>query len=77
MTQSRPASCGFGSLTAHLRRRYSARHTARYFAAWADEDRYFSLDDELAMLRSAGFAAEVVWRDGVFAVVVGRKGARG
>jgi tRNA (cmo5U34)-methyltransferase len=33
------------------------------FAAWADEDRYFPLDEELAALRRAGFAeVECFWR---------------
>jgi ubiquinone/menaquinone biosynthesis C-methylase UbiE len=34
-----------------------------HFAAWADEDRYFPLDEELAALRRAGFAeVECFWR---------------
>jgi tRNA (cmo5U34)-methyltransferase len=60
----------------HLRRRYSARQTAGYFAAWAEEDRYFTLDAELEMMTAAGFRAEVVWRNGVFATVVGWRGRR-
>jgi tRNA (cmo5U34)-methyltransferase len=37
----------------------------RHFAAWADEDRYFPLDEELAALRRAGFAeVECFWRRG-------------
>ena len=36
-----------------------------HFAAWADEDRYFPLDEELAALRRAGFAeVECIWRRG-------------
>jgi tRNA (cmo5U34)-methyltransferase len=39
------------------------------FAAWADEDRYFPLDEELAALRRAGFAeVECFWRRGPSAV---------
>lgn len=35
------------------------------FAEWAKEDRYFSIEEELGMLRAAGFAsAEIVWRLG-------------
>ena len=45
-----------------------------HFEAWADEDPYFPLDDELAALRDAGFQAECVWREGVSTVVVARKG---
>lgn len=40
-----------------------------HFAAWADEDRYFALDEELAALRRAGFAeVECFWRRGAAAV---------
>lgn len=36
-----------------------------HFAAWAGEDRYFPLDEELAALRRAGFAeVECFWRRG-------------
>jgi tRNA (cmo5U34)-methyltransferase len=41
----------------------------RHFAAWADEDRYFPLDAELAALRRAGFAeVECFWRRGATAI---------
>jgi len=40
-----------------------------HFEAWADEDRYFPLDAELAALRRAGFAeVECFWRRGGTAV---------
>jgi tRNA (cmo5U34)-methyltransferase len=40
-----------------------------HFAAWADEDRYFPLDAELAALRRAGFAeVECFWRRGASAI---------
>jgi tRNA (cmo5U34)-methyltransferase len=40
-----------------------------HFAAWAGEDRYFPLDEELAALRRAGFAeVDCVWRRGPQAV---------
>jgi tRNA (cmo5U34)-methyltransferase len=43
-----------------------------HFAAWADEDRYFPLDAELAALRRAGFAeVECFWRRGSCAVCCG------
>ena len=39
------------------------------FAAWAAEDRYFPLDEELAALRRAGFAeVECFWRRGSSAI---------
>jgi len=58
---------------AHLRRHYSARRTAGFFATWATEDRYFPLDTELEMMRGAGFRVEILWREGLFAAVAGRK----
>jgi tRNA (cmo5U34)-methyltransferase len=40
-----------------------------HFAAWAKEDRYFSLEEELAALRRAGFAeVECAWRLGSQAI---------
>ena len=40
-----------------------------HFAAWADEDRYFTLDEELAALRRAGFAeVECFWRRAASAI---------
>jgi tRNA (cmo5U34)-methyltransferase len=40
-----------------------------HFAAWAEEDRYFPLDAELAALRDAGFdEVECFWRRGASAV---------
>jgi SAM-dependent methyltransferase len=54
---------------AHLRRTYSARRTAAYFAAWAHEDVYTPLGHELAMLSDAGLQPEIVWREGPFAVI--------
>jgi SAM-dependent methyltransferase len=56
---------------AHLRRAYSARRTASYFAAWAHEDAYVPLADELTMLSGAGFRPEIIWREGAFAVILG------
>ena len=58
----------------HLRCSYSESETDAYFAAWAMEDVYFSLVQELAMLRDAGFAPEVVWRVAPFAVIAARSG---
>ena len=39
---------------------------------WAEEDTYFSLDEELAAMRDAGFDAECIWHEATIAVVVGR-----
>jgi ubiquinone/menaquinone biosynthesis C-methylase UbiE len=58
----------------HLRRSYSEAEADGYFAAWAMEDVYFPLMQELELLRDAGFAADVVWRVAPFAVIAARKG---
>ncbi len=57
----------------HLRQLYSVRQTRGFFAAWAEEDTYFPLAQELTMLAAVGFEVEVVWRRAPFAVVTGRK----
>jgi SAM-dependent methyltransferase len=57
---------------AHLRLTYSDEATDTYFAAWAREDVYVPLLQELDLLRDAGFMPEVVWRSGVFAVIAAR-----
>jgi len=57
----------------HLRQFYKAREAKNFFAAWAGEDTYFPLRQEIAMLTTAGFEVEVVWRRAPFAVLVGRK----
>jgi hypothetical protein len=45
------------------------------FAEWAREDRYFGIDEELDMLREAGFCeVDVRWRQGPSAVLVARVG---
>jgi hypothetical protein len=42
--------------------------------AWQMEDRYFSLIEELEMLREAGFKqADVLWRRGSTAVIAAMK----
>jgi SAM-dependent methyltransferase len=56
----------------HLQLSYSAAETEGYFAAWAGEDVYFPLGQELTMLHNAGFAPEVVWRVAPFAAVAAR-----
>jgi len=55
----------------HLERSYSRTEAEGYLEAWADEDTYFPLTWELDWLREAGFTAEVLWRAGGFAVVLG------
>jgi ubiquinone/menaquinone biosynthesis C-methylase UbiE len=57
----------------HLRLSYSDAEADGFFAAWAEEDVYFSLEDELTMMRSAGLSADVIWRAGAMAVIAGRR----
>jgi ubiquinone/menaquinone biosynthesis C-methylase UbiE len=58
---------------AHLRKSYSRRRTKDFFAAWAKEDTYFPLAQEVKMLAGVGFKVEVVWRRAPLAVVMGWK----
>lgn len=55
---------------AHLRTRYGPARSAAFLRAWAKEDVYFTLDEELALMQSAGLEAEVAWRRASFAVIV-------
>jgi tRNA (cmo5U34)-methyltransferase len=57
----------------HLLRSYSEAEAQAYFDAWAADDVYFTLEQELAMLRAASFVADVVWRVPPFAVIVGTR----
>jgi ubiquinone/menaquinone biosynthesis C-methylase UbiE len=57
---------------AHLQRAYSDAEADALLAAWAREDTYVSLPDEMAMIRGAGFTPHVVWRRQGFAVLVAR-----
>ena len=45
----------------------------RHFEEWADEDRYFPLEDELAALAQAGLEAACPWRVGPATVTVAAK----
>ena len=62
-----------GAWRSHLERRYTARQAGGYIRAWAKDDRYQRLVDEAGMLEGAGFAVDIVWRRGSFAVIVGTK----
>lgn len=58
---------------AHLESAYSRKQSAAFFRAWAKDDVHVPLDEEVAMLRAAGFATEIPWRLGSFAVLVALK----
>lgn len=66
------ATLEHGLWRAHLESSYSPEETAGYFAAWAEEDVYMSLPEELGLLRDAGFAPNVVWRQGPMTVIAAR-----
>lgn len=63
----------FTDWTRHLQRHgFTAAEAAAHFAAWAEEDRYHPLIDELGALRDAGFAApDCFWKDGASTVFGG------
>lgn len=61
---------------AHLEGFYGRRQAEGFLHAWAEEDFYLKLEDELSMMRSVGFIADVIWRRHSFAVVVARKTGR-
>jgi len=44
-----------------------------HFEAWSGEDRYFSVEEELAALTAAGFQSTCAWRLGPATVTVGTK----
>lgn len=56
---------------AHLRRSYSPSKAVAILDAWAGEDVYVPLDAEIALMRGADFRVEVLWRRGMFAVLMG------
>jgi tRNA (cmo5U34)-methyltransferase len=60
---------------AHLRQAYSDADTHAFFEAWSHEDTYVPLDVELGMMRTAGFAPEVVWRLAPMGVIAARAAA--
>ena len=61
---------------AHLARAYGTTGARRYLAAWAREDRYFQLPDEIEWLERAGFMVEVRWRRHGFVVLHASKRRR-
>jgi ubiquinone/menaquinone biosynthesis C-methylase UbiE len=57
----------------HLQREYTRRDASGYLRAWAQEDFYANLTDEIAQLDRAGFTVDVAGRSGSFAVVAATK----
>lgn len=57
----------------HLLRSYTKAEARGLLAAWSHEDVYMPLETEAALMRQAGFGVEVLWRQGGFAVLQGRR----
>jgi len=55
----------------HLCATYSRREAAALLRAWSKEDFYMPLETEIELMHAAGFAVEVLWRKGAFAVLMG------
>ena len=55
--------------TRHLGRTYSRAKAEGFLRAWAKEDAYVPLEDEIQMLERAGFRVALRWRRGAFAVL--------
>jgi tRNA (cmo5U34)-methyltransferase len=55
---------------AHLQATCSRAEAEGHLAAWAGEDIYFPLADEIEWLREAGLLPEILWRQDGFAIIV-------
>ena len=56
-----------------LERRYTPPQARAYLRAWAREDFYVTLGEELSLLQRTGFRTDVAGRWGCFAVIVGTR----
>lgn len=61
------------SWKAHLEHWYTKRQAASLLKAWSREDVYVPLQDEIELMERGGFAVEVLWRKGAFAVMRGKR----
>lgn len=64
------AAEGMARWRRHLERSYPPEEAAGYLGAWAEEDTYFRLDQELSWLAEAAFRPDLVWRRDLFAVLL-------
>jgi SAM-dependent methyltransferase len=67
------AAQAYAAWRAHMSGTYAANEADGYLAAWAAEDVYFPLPAEVSMMQDVGFSTDVVWRRGMFAVIVARR----
>jgi tRNA (cmo5U34)-methyltransferase len=57
----------------HLAARHGRARAVKFLNAWAAEDTYFTLEQEMAWLRAAGFRVDLTWRKSAFAVIAASK----
>ena len=72
-SSARRAAADRAAWIGHLQQRYTLREARAYLRAWAREDHYVPLVDEIAALQRTGFTADVCGRAHAFAVVLGTK----
>ena len=58
---------------AHLEKTYTPRESRAYLRAWAKEDFYVPLAEEIDLLERAGFTVDIAGRRHSFVVIVGTK----
>jgi tRNA (cmo5U34)-methyltransferase len=57
----------------HLLRSYSSSEALKLVASWSHEDVYAPLETEVSSFQQSGFRVRVLWRQGAFAVIMGRR----
>jgi hypothetical protein len=67
------AAEGRNAWLSHLAGTYGRRKAAAFLDAWQNEDFYTTLESEARLLRLAGFTTDVIWRRGLFAVIVAER----
>lgn len=71
LPSSRPlVETGMRRWVSHLETTYSPEESRSYMQAWAKEDTYVPLVEELGWLSAAGFRPDIVWRRDLFAVLL-------
>lgn len=58
---------------AHLRKSYSKLEAGNLLNSWSHEDVYMPLEVEIGLIQQSGFRVEVLWRNGAFAVLRGKR----
>jgi ubiquinone/menaquinone biosynthesis C-methylase UbiE len=57
----------------HLLHSYSRSEALRLLASWSHEDVYTPLETEVKSIQQSGFRVHVRWRQGAFAVIMGKR----